>query len=195
MSKQNGKGNGLPHRKGATGKSKAEAARENGKLGGTQPEPINWDVFDGLCRIQCTQVEIAGVLRCSVDTLERRVQDEKGMGYAEYYALKSSEGLASLRRVMYKVAMGDPTRGKEPDVQMLKRLGEVHLGHSSKLDVKVGGSVAITSANPDDFITLLVELATNPKTYDELNSALKQYGIQLLTNGAAREIGPGSQGR
>jgi len=192
MTKKNGK---VPHRKGATGKSKAEAARENGLKGGTLPTPINWDVFDGLCRIQCTQVEIAGVLKCSVDTLERRVQDEKGMGYAEYYALKSSEGLASLRRVMYKVAMGDVTRGKEPDVQMLKRLGEVHLGHSSKLDVKVGGSVTITSANPDDFIQLLVELAMNPKTCDELNNALKQHGIQLLTDGTAGKIGAGTHGR
>lgn len=192
MSKQNGKSNGVPHRKGATGKSKAEAARENGKLGGTEPNPINWDVFDGLCRIQCTQVEIAGVLKCSVDTLERRVQDEKGMGYAEYYAQKSEEGKASLRRMMYKVAMGDPTKGKEPDVQMLKRLGEVHLGHSSKLDVKVGGSVAITSADPEDLVVLLIELVTNPKSRDELNGRLKPHGIQLFTNGAARKIGSGT---
>lgn len=192
MSKKNGK---VPHRKGATGKTKAEAARENGLKGGTLPQPLNWDVFDGLCRIQCTQVEIAGVLKCSVDTLERRVQDEKGMGYTEYYALKSSEGLASLRRVMYKVAMGDPTRGKEPDVQMLKRLGEVHLGHSSKLDVKVGGTIGVTSANPDDFVSLLIELVTNQKSCDELNNLLKPHGIQLLTDGTAGKIGSGTHGR
>ena len=51
-----------------------------------------------LASIQCTMKEIAAVMRCSVDTLERR--------FADIIKTGQDEGKSSLRRAQYKVAMG-----------------------------------------------------------------------------------------
>lgn len=66
--------------------------------------PIDWDHFDALCAIQCTLTEIAAVFRCSVDTIERAVERERGMKFAEYFSEKRAVGVMSLRRDMFKAA-------------------------------------------------------------------------------------------
>lgn len=55
-----------------------------------------------LAEIQCTMGEIASVMGCSVDTLERR--------YAEVIKEGRDHGKSSLRRMQYKKALeGNPT--------------------------------------------------------------------------------------
>jgi hypothetical protein len=66
-----------------------------------------------LAEIQCTMAEIASVMGCSVDTLERRYRTTIETG--------KNCGHASLRRMQYKKAMeGNPS--------MLIWLGKIYLG-------------------------------------------------------------------
>jgi hypothetical protein len=74
---------------------------------------------EALARIACTTPEIATVIGCSEDTLERRFAGviEKGR----------AEGKASVRRMQYKAAMsGNPT--------MLIWLGKVMLGQKEAVE-------------------------------------------------------------
>jgi hypothetical protein len=71
-----------------------------------------------LASIHCTMIEIAAVMRCSVDTLERNFAD----------AIKEAKesGKASLRRAQYKKAMsGNPA--------MLIWLGKHLLGQKEEI--------------------------------------------------------------
>lgn len=98
--------------------------------GGRPRTVINWDEFDKLCAIQCTQVEMASWFDCSVDTIENAVKREKGIGFSEYYAQKSEKGKISLRRVQWTLAMkGDKT--------MLIWLGKQHLGQNERTHIEI----------------------------------------------------------
>lgn len=80
---------------------------------GRPPLELDEKVIAGLARIDCTMIEIAAVVGCSVDTLERN--------YAEVIEKNRKEGHSSIRRQQYKLAMaGNPT--------MLIWLGKMQLG-------------------------------------------------------------------
>jgi len=66
---------------------------------------IDWETLDSLCEIQCTASEIAGILKCSVDTIERSIKKKYGSTFAEYFKIKSSTGKMSLRRKQYNAAI------------------------------------------------------------------------------------------
>lgn len=87
---------------------------------------INWVEFDKLCGIQCTLREIASWFECSEDTIERAVEREKEMRFADYFEQKKGKGKISLRRKQYEVAMSG-------DRSMLIWLGKQYLNQSDKL--------------------------------------------------------------
>jgi hypothetical protein len=71
---------------------------------------IDWEEFDKLCEIQCTQEEIAFWFRCSVDTIDRAVKREKKVNFAEYFNQKRGSGKVALRRAQFQTALsGNPT--------------------------------------------------------------------------------------
>ena len=74
---------------------------------------INEDQVHKLAAINCTMEEIAAVLDCSVDTLERR--------FAEIIKKGRDSGKMSLRRKQFEVALGG-------NVGMLIWLGKQLLG-------------------------------------------------------------------
>lgn len=90
---------------------------------------IDWSIVDGLCEIQCTRDEIAGVLGIEPDTLVRKMKEEHGIGFVEYFSLKSASGKASLRRKQYTIAM-------DGNAQLLVHLGKNWLGQSEKTESK-----------------------------------------------------------
>ena len=97
---------------------------------GRPRKEINWDEFDKLCSIQCTQEEIASWFNCSVDTIERAVEREHGVKFAEYYAQNSGTGKISLRRQQWQLALkGDKT--------MLIWLGKQHLGQMDRAQLDI----------------------------------------------------------
>ena len=72
--------------------------------GGRPRKEINQDIFENLCKIQCTQKEICSVLNVCSDTIEDWVVRTYGAGFSEIYKRFADNGKASLRRMMWKHA-------------------------------------------------------------------------------------------
>ena len=98
---------------------------------------IDWKIFDGLCEIQCTLVEIASVLKVSEDTIERRIKENFNKTFAEHFKIQSAGGKTSLRRAQFNAALNGNTA-------LLIWLGKQYLGQSDRQDVAIG------EFNPDD---------------------------------------------
>ena len=91
---------------------------------------IDFSLFESLCEIQCTLVEIAGVLKVSEDTVERRCKEQYGETFAESYKKLSAPGLMSLRRAQMKTAL-------DGNATMQIWLGKQLLGQNDKLTIDV----------------------------------------------------------
>lgn len=96
--------------------------------GGRPPLEIDESLVQKLAMIMCTMEEIAAVVGCSVDTLERR--------FADIIKEGQSKGKTSLRRWQYQAA-------EKGNTSMLIWLGKQHLGQrdsfESKTEVKSNG--------------------------------------------------------
>jgi len=92
---------------------------------------IDWKLFEGFCQMQCTLWEIASYFNCSEDTVERRVREKYGVGFAEYFAKKRIAGLMSLRRNLLRMSE------KKPAVAIF--LAKNWLGMSDKQEVEHSG--------------------------------------------------------
>lgn len=95
--------------------------------------------FEELCRIQCTEIEIAAVMKISVDTLERRVKEIYDSNFAEVFAEKREGGKTSLRRAQWKSAI----EGNNTAMQIF--LGKNMLGQADKqeIDQNTSGSIEV----------------------------------------------------
>ena len=102
--------------------------------------------FEGLCRIQCTEEEICGVLNCDDATLCRWCKTVYGRTFADVYKEKRQGGKASLRRQQFKIA--------ETNATMSIWLGKQYLGQSD---------------NP-----VVVETTALDKLCDVLSTAIKE---------------------
>jgi hypothetical protein len=71
---------------------------------GRPKKEINWQLFEDLCSIQCTQSEIGSVMHLNVDTVHDRVKEHYGRPYSEVYKQYSEVGKSSLRRIQLKLA-------------------------------------------------------------------------------------------
>jgi hypothetical protein len=109
-------------------------AVQEGKVGRPPEPPIDFEAFEGLCKIQCTQLEIAAFFKRSEDTIKKQVEehynslDEDGLrlvdkavpeckvngdGKREVILLEYKEivkrlyatGRISLRRAQFKTAI------------------------------------------------------------------------------------------
>ena len=77
--------------------------RKNGN-GGRPKKPIDWKEAEKLCALQCSQVEIADWFHVSVDTLARRLREERSASFAEFFSLHRVEGKIALRRNLFKLS-------------------------------------------------------------------------------------------
>ena len=83
-------------------------ARPNNHNGGRPKKPIDWKEAERLCAIQCSEVEIADWFHVSVDTLARRLRDEKSVSFKEFFCLYRVQGKIALRRNMFKMSEKSP---------------------------------------------------------------------------------------
>lgn len=86
--------------------------RKNGPApgeGGVPRKEIDFKAFEGMCRIQCTLAEIAGVLGVSEDTVETRCKEQYERTFSEVYKGLSGQGKMSLRRAQMAMAQTNPT--------------------------------------------------------------------------------------
>ncbi|NUQ11245.1 MAG: hypothetical protein HUU26_02795 [Gemmatimonadaceae bacterium] len=88
--------------------------------GGRPPIAISWPILDALLSVQATLVEVAEHFGYSEDTIQRAVEREHGVGFAEYSAQKRAKGKLSLRRKQFQLALGG-------DRTMLIWLGKQYL--------------------------------------------------------------------
>lgn len=70
---------------------------------------IDKELFEKMCHIQCTEVEICSILNICEDTLNSWCKNEYGMNFSETYKKYSAGGKMSLRRTMFKQAENNPT--------------------------------------------------------------------------------------
>lgn len=83
-----------------------------------------------LISIGHTEVEIADILEISIDTLKRRVKEDKGITFAQFYKKNSSGYKSSIRRSLYM----QMTDKKNPVVTMF--LGKTVLGLTEDKEYK-----------------------------------------------------------
>ena len=95
------------------------------KMGRPQKE-ISEKLFENLCGIQCTEVEMCAILECSEDTLNRWCKRTYGETFAEIYKKKSAAGKASLRRTQLRLA--------EKNASMAIFLGKQYLGQKDVIE-------------------------------------------------------------
>lgn len=81
---------------------------------------IDQKMFEKLCGLQCTLVEIAGVFECSEDTIERWCKRTYKKTFAEVYKKHSAKGKMSLRRNQFRLS--------ERSAAMAIFLGKNYLG-------------------------------------------------------------------
>lgn len=103
---------------------------------------IDWEVFDRLCFIQCTQIEIAAFFQCAEETIVSAVEREKEISFLEYYELKKGDGKRSLRRRMFELA-------EKGDRTMLIWLAKNHLGMSDKVEQTIHANAYINRKTED----------------------------------------------
>lgn len=126
-----------------------------GKKFGRPLKEINFEIFQNLCRIQCTLEEIASCFSCSEDTIERRVKERYGNTFAEVYKIYSGHGKMSLRRKQFEVAMNGNTA-------LLIKLGEQYLNQSAKVQInEKQDSEKVSSLSDDELDKSLNELENN----------------------------------
>jgi hypothetical protein len=101
--------------------------------GGRKKKEVNWNIVDNLCKIQCTEIEIASALDVSIQLLNERIKEVYGKTFIEYWQEKAAGGKKSLRRKQFQLAL-------EGDKTMLVWLGKQYLGQTDKHELAgVGG--------------------------------------------------------
>lgn len=74
------------------------ARKPTGNPTGRPEKEIDWTLFEQLCGIQCTQSEIASMMKIDADTLRDRVVKHFGEEYSVVYKKFCENGKCSLRR-------------------------------------------------------------------------------------------------
>lgn len=110
---------------------------------GRPKKEIDFDALEKLCHIQCTAEEISAYFDVSIDTIERRIQEEYDINFAEYFAKNRGKGKISLRRVQFQSAMSGNTT-------MMVWLGKNWLNQTDKQEIEHTGTQTIRVDITDD---------------------------------------------
>ena len=71
---------------------------------GRPKKEINWKLFQNLCKIQCTQQEIAAAFEINPETLRLRAEEEYKAEFSVIYKRFTEAGKCSLRRFQFRLA-------------------------------------------------------------------------------------------
>lgn len=118
---------------------------------------IDEDQFENLCRMQCTESEIAAWFRCSVDALCKWCKRNYGMTFEAVFAEFKECGKISLRRSQFKMAQTNPS--------MAIFLGKNYLGQSD--DPRKYARDETTEDKLDRFLDVLTDAMTVGDDSDE----------------------------
>ena len=96
---------------------------------------IDWHEAEKLCHLQCSEQEIADWFHCSVDTIERRLLQEKGCTFAEFFTKHRIQGKIALRRNLFKLS--------EKDSRAAIFLAKNWLGMADRQEVTGAGGIPL----------------------------------------------------
>jgi len=96
---------------------------------GRPPKNIDQKTFENLCKIQCTEREIAGIFECDIDTVNNWCKRTYNTTFSDTYKMFSDQGKASLRRLQMKLA--------EKNAGMAIFLGKQYLGQTDRVEQTV----------------------------------------------------------
>ncbi len=99
--------------------------------GGRPRLEFDMKILEGMATIMCTAEECAAVLGVSEDTIDRRLHEETGAGFAEFRKKHGDTGRRSLRRAQFDLAIGG-------HATMLIWLGKQWLGQEDKITHEIG---------------------------------------------------------
>ena len=103
-------------------------------------DSIDEKQFEELCKIHCTELEIASVLGVSHDTLFNWCKKTYNKTFKEAYAMFSDKGKASLRRTQLKLAENNPS--------MAIWLGKQWLGQRESVDISSENPIIVVQDVP-----------------------------------------------
>lgn len=106
-------------------------------MAGRPKKEIDQKIFENLCALQCTEVEICSCFDVTDKTLNGWCKRTYGKNFSEVFRQKREKGKISLRRTQFKLA--------EKSASMAIFLGKQYLGQSDKVHVsgeEVAGQVA-----------------------------------------------------
>lgn len=110
------------------------ARKPTGNPVGRPKTEIDQATFEELCHIQCTESEIAGVFRCSIETLSTWCKETYGENFLDIYKMLSEGGKSSLRHKQWKLADTNATMAIWLGKQMLNQTDTV------QADIDIGTS-------------------------------------------------------
>ena len=90
---------------------------------------IDKELFESLCKLQCTKAEIADFFKCSEDTIENFCHKTYSNNFSVVYKKNSAMGKISLRREQWKLA-------QKGNCSMLIWLGRQWLGQNDKVVIE-----------------------------------------------------------
>ena len=96
---------------------------------------IDWNEFNKLCALQCTELEICSWFDMCEDTLNTRCKEKFEKTFSEVSKQKRGVGKISLRRTLWKQAEKSPAAAIW--------LSKQHLGMTDKTDQVLSGEVSI----------------------------------------------------
>lgn len=114
---------------------------------------IEWDekdksTFEGLCRLQCTAVEICDVMMICEETLNRLIRDNYNLTFSEAIKKYGAKGKVALRRYQFELS--------KKSAAMAIWLGKQYLGQREpEQEIKMGDlslfqSIVSEAPNPND---------------------------------------------
>lgn len=110
---------------------------------GRPPIEIDQEVFENLCRLQCTEKEIASWFKCSEDTIESWCERTYGLNFSDSFAKYAAAGKISLRRTQFRLA--------ENSAAMAIHLGKNYLGQTDGYaNVNVSAEQGVQIYIPDN---------------------------------------------
>ena len=119
--------------KSANGKNRKSEAPEAGVMGRPRKE-IDFEQLEQCVHLQATEEECAKILGVSADTLWRRLKEERGQTFAEYFKEHAPFGIMSLRRKVWEMGM------KKENVPILQMMAKTYLGMTDKVDATIRGT-------------------------------------------------------
>ena len=94
---------------------------------------IDKKLFENLCKLQCTKIEICDTIEVSDKTLDRWCNEVYEKSFSEVFKQKRTGGTISLRRSQFKLA--------EKNATMAIWLGKQYLGQKDEQEIKMNAEV------------------------------------------------------